>query len=119
MYGKFLKNLTNYFSGRCHANFPKPLNEYTIEDKNGYPQYRRRDNGEDLGRGPNYIANTWVIPYNPELTRKYNAHINVEVCSTITAVKYLYKYIYKGHDKLIHGLTTSSNFQINYHLKTK
>jgi len=29
---------------------------------------------------------------------RYKCHINVEVCSSITAVKYLYKYVYKGHD---------------------
>ena len=29
----------------------------------------------------------------------FNCHINVEVCSSIKAVKYIYKYIYKGHDK--------------------
>jgi hypothetical protein len=29
----------------------------------------------------------------------FNCHINVEVCSSTKAVKYLYKYIYKGHDK--------------------
>lgn len=28
-------------------------------------------------------------------------HINVEICSGIRAVKYLYKYIYKGHDKVV------------------
>lgn len=28
----------------------------------------------------------------------YNCHINVEICSSVKAVKYLYKYIYKGHD---------------------
>jgi predicted O-linked N-acetylglucosamine transferase (SPINDLY family) len=40
-----------------------------------------------------------VVPYNPYLSKKFNAHINVEVCSSVTAVKYLYKYVYKGHDK--------------------
>ncbi|XP_028551783.1 uncharacterized protein LOC114579918 [Dendrobium catenatum] len=30
----------------------------------------------------------------------YNCHINVEICSGIKAVKYIYKYIYKGHDKI-------------------
>jgi hypothetical protein len=29
----------------------------------------------------------------------FNCHTNVEVCSSIKAVKYLYKYIYKGHDR--------------------
>jgi hypothetical protein len=41
------------------------------------------------------------VPYNPFLSKKYNAHINVEVCSSISAVKYLYKYVYKGHDRAL------------------
>ncbi len=32
---------------------------------------------------------------------RYQCHINVEVCSSITAVKYLYKYVYKGHDRAL------------------
>jgi hypothetical protein len=32
---------------------------------------------------------------------QYKCHINVEVCSSITAVKYLYKYVYKGHDRAL------------------
>jgi hypothetical protein len=45
--------------------------------------------------------NRWVVPYNPYLTMRYQCHINVEVCSSITAVKYLYKYDYKGHDRAL------------------
>ncbi|XP_020186773.3 uncharacterized protein [Aegilops tauschii subsp. strangulata] len=45
------------------------------------------------------LDNRWVVPYNPYLLRMFNCHINVEVCSSIKAGKYLYKYIYKGHDK--------------------
>ena len=37
---------------------------------------------------------------------KFDCYINVEICSTIKAVKYLYKYIYKGHDRVA--------FNINY-----
>ena len=29
---------------------------------------------------------------------KYNSHINLEFCASIASVKYLFKYIYKGHD---------------------
>jgi hypothetical protein len=29
----------------------------------------------------------------------FNCHINVEVCTSIAAIKYLYKYVYKGHDR--------------------
>jgi len=45
--------------------------------------------------------NRWVVPYNPYLTMRYKCHINVEVYSSITAVKYLYKYVYKGHDRAL------------------
>ncbi len=40
-----------------------------------------------------------MVPYNPYLSLLFNCHINVEVCTSVAAVKYLYKYIYKGHDR--------------------
>ena len=39
------------------------------------------------------MDNRWVVPY-----KKYNCHINVELCSTVKSVKYIYKYVYKGYD---------------------
>ncbi len=44
------------------------------------------------------LDNCWVVPHNVHLSSKYNAHINVEVCNNIRVVKYLFKYVYKGHD---------------------
>jgi len=32
------------------------------------------------------------------LVTKYDAHINIKICNSILAIKYLYKYIYKDHD---------------------
>ncbi|GBN03005.1 hypothetical protein AVEN_246119-1, partial [Araneus ventricosus] len=40
----------------------------------------------------------YIVPYNPWLIKKLNAHINVEVCASVKSVKYLYKYVYEGHD---------------------
>ncbi|KAG2887376.1 hypothetical protein PC114_g18856 [Phytophthora cactorum] len=30
---------------------------------------------------------------------KYNCHVNMEICSTVQSMKYLYKYVYKGQDR--------------------
>ncbi|XP_019225161.1 PREDICTED: uncharacterized protein LOC109206760 [Nicotiana attenuata] len=62
--------------------------------------YRRRNTGEVVKVREQYLHNSWVVPYNPYLLGKFNCHINVEVCSDIKVVKYLYKYICKGHEKI-------------------
>ncbi|OWZ02210.1 Helitron helicase [Phytophthora megakarya] len=46
----------------------------------------------------NPTINKWIVPYNPYLSQKYNCHINVEVCATNKAVKYVFKYVYKGSE---------------------
>ncbi|GBN32813.1 hypothetical protein AVEN_232167-1 [Araneus ventricosus] len=46
----------------------------------------------------NVVDNRWIVPYNPYLIKKYNAHINIEICSSIKSIKYIFKYVYKGHD---------------------
>ena len=36
---------------------------------------------------------------------KYRCHLNVEICNSITTtVKYLYKYVEKGHDRVMYGV---------------
>ncbi len=40
-----------------------------------------------------------MVLHNVYLLTKYDAHINVEVCNNIRAIKYLFKYVYKGHDR--------------------
>ncbi|XP_065650490.1 uncharacterized protein LOC136078635 [Hydra vulgaris] len=84
--------------GVCSKNYPKEFNAKTVAVHNGYPQYRRRDDGLVINIKGNNVDNRWVVPYNPGLSKKCQAHINVKVCMFVKAVKYLYKYIYKGHD---------------------
>lgn len=38
------------------------------------------------------------FPYNPYLLRTFSAHINVEYCHSVQAIKYICKYIYKKSD---------------------
>lgn len=55
--------------------------------------YRKDKDNKRINRD-----NRHVVPYNAYLLKKYNCHINVEYVGSIRSVKYLYKYIYKGHD---------------------
>jgi hypothetical protein len=57
------------------------------------------------------LDNRWVVPYNPYLLAKFDCHINVEICSTIKAIKYLYKYFYKGHDRIAFNVISEHNSQ--------
>ncbi|CAF1168005.1 unnamed protein product [Rotaria sordida] len=84
--------------GKCSKEFPKEFPNDTLPNKDGYPRYRRRDNGITMTIGKYEVDNRWIVPYNPYLLMKYNAHINVEICATVKSIKYLFKYIYKGHD---------------------
>jgi hypothetical protein len=53
------------------------------------------------------LDNRHVIPYNPALSFKFNAHINVEYCASIKSVKYLHKYVYKGPDRAHVAITVA------------
>jgi len=67
-------------------------------DVHGYLIYRRKDTRHTLLVHGIELDNRWVVPHNVYLSTKYDAHINVEVCNNIRAIKYLFKYVYKGHD---------------------
>ncbi|XP_058216366.1 uncharacterized protein LOC131327288 [Rhododendron vialii] len=98
---------TRMENGKCKNRYPRSHCAETTIDSDGYPIYRRRPTGEEVEIRGQILDNRWVVPYNPYLLATFDCHINVEVCSTIKAVKYLYKYIYKGHDKIIYRLATS------------
>ena len=64
----------------------------------GYPSYKRKNDGKKIMRRNQTIDNRFVVPYCPGLLRIFNCHINVKVVYSVKSVKYLYKYVYKGHD---------------------
>ncbi|XP_057246761.1 uncharacterized protein LOC104899124 [Beta vulgaris subsp. vulgaris] len=82
--------------GSCKYVYPKHFRSETTNNGDGYPMYRRRDTGDSAFIRKATLDNKWVIPYNPYLSALFDCHLNVEVCSTVEAVKYLYKYVYKG-----------------------
>ena len=98
--------------GRCTKQYPRLLVSNTITGNDGYPQYRRRST-EDGGKtaiikkrnGTTIeVDNQWVVPYSPLLSKTFNAHINVEYCNSVKAIKYICKYVNKGSDMAVFGL---------------
>lgn len=96
-------NRTCMIDGKCSKHFPKNFSEETIVDGiTGYPIYKRPSDGTEIskrvGSRVAVLDNRNVVPYNPALLLRYRAHINVEVCNTVWAIKYIYKYCFKGND---------------------
>ncbi|GFX95421.1 ATP-dependent DNA helicase [Trichonephila clavipes] len=74
----------------------------TQTGEDGYPQYHRRspeDGGIVTQIKGNNVDNRWVVPYNPVLSRTFNAHINVEFYNSVKSIKYICKYVNKRTDQ--------------------
>ena len=75
-------------------------------------RYRRRapGNGEHEALvNDRHVTNAWVVPYSPYLTCKYSCHINVEICASSRAAKYLHKYVTKGGDRMMMRVDEEGN----------
>ncbi len=96
--GVVFPNAPSMEEGKCKKQYPRKFQSETMTDVNGYPIYRRRDTGHTILVHGIELDNCWVVLHNVYLSTKYDAHINVEVCNNIRAIKYLFKYVYKGHD---------------------
>ena len=79
-----------------------------------YLVYCRKNNGVYNRPNGGPTDNQYVVPYNAKLLQLFNCHINMEAASSITRVKYLYKYIYKGHDAAAVVVTESNESVIHY-----
>ncbi|KAI5408976.1 hypothetical protein KIW84_054703 [Lathyrus oleraceus] len=87
-------------NGHCKKRYPKDFCEETRQGNDSYPEYMRRFSDPIFLNRNKSVDNRWVVPYNPWLLLKYDCHINVEICSIIKSIKYLYKYVYKGPDRV-------------------
>jgi hypothetical protein len=101
--------------GKCTKKYPRDLRQETLTGHDGYPLYKRRKPGEG-GYTVNLklrinnqnrdfeIDNKWVVPYTPLLSKMFKAHINVEYCNSVKAIKYICKYVNKGSEMAVFGL---------------
>ena len=80
-------------------HFPKRFIEETTIDEEGFPIYRRRNDGRTIEKNKIILDNRYVVPDNVDLLVKYQSHLNVEWCNRSQSIKYLFKYINKGLDR--------------------
>ncbi|KAF6151578.1 hypothetical protein GIB67_021764 [Kingdonia uniflora] len=87
-------------NGKCIKRYLRIYTKTITIDTDGYPVYRLRETDivYKLANGQQ-VYNRDVVPHNLYLTRMFDCHINVEVCVEVQCVKYIHKYIYKGHDR--------------------
>lgn len=101
--------------GRCSKDFPKAFLQCTEQGSDSYPKYRRRQPADGGNTGilkmrqdgrivEQQVTSQWIVPYNSYLLRKFNCHLNVEICSSIKSIKYVLKYVTKGTDQAIFQL---------------
>jgi hypothetical protein len=68
--------------GKCQKQYPRAWSDQTVWNEDGYPVYRRQNNGRVAEVGPanacRTVDNCSVVPYNPYLSQRYKAHVNVE-----------------------------------------
>lgn len=96
---------SDYSSPQCTKRHPCKFSPETVVQENGYPLYRCQNNGryheipdpQDCTHTFR-MDNRWVVPYNPFLSRHFKAHINVEICSSVQAIKYIHKYVHESSD---------------------
>ena len=89
---------------QCCKGFPKKKCKHTILSDNQYPDYRRASTNKFIIRRGNRsveAGSEYVVAHNRELLMKYRCHMNIEVVSSIKTMKYMFKYIHKGCDRVL------------------
>ena len=85
--------------GKCRKRYQCELLKDMQTGDDGYPKYWRRspsEGGFTIKVKDMELDNHWVVPFNPVLSRTFNAHINVEYCNSVKSIKYICKYVNKN-----------------------
>jgi hypothetical protein len=94
----------------CRFGFPKQYSEISVIGENGYAMPKRSRPGDEKWEQIIKIApdgkickldNRHVVSYNPWLLLTMQCHMNIEITHHIACVRYLYKYIFKGSDRVL------------------
>jgi hypothetical protein len=96
--GAMFPNAPCMEKGKCKKQYSCKFQSEIVTDVNGYPIYRCKNTRRTLLVHGVELDNRWVVPHNVYLSTKYDAHINIKVYNNIRVIKYLFKYVYKGHD---------------------
>ena len=99
--------------------FPKLFNLVIVIYKDSYLEYVCQDNRQKLLVKVYYqevkLDNSQVVLYNLQLLYKYNTYINIKIYTSMQAVKYINKYIYKGTNYAI--LTIKTQDKVKQYLQ--
>ena len=85
-------------NGKCSKGFPKPFREETTINEDSYANLRRPNTGKKYKIKDHDIDNRWIVPHPRFWLWKFHCHINMECLLSVRAIKYIYKYVYKGHN---------------------
>jgi hypothetical protein len=97
LYGATYSNALCMQNTKCSKQYPMLFNLETQFGNNGYPNYARPNDSQTFSNlKGHFFNNQSVVSHNLYLLAKYNCHINVKICASVKAVKYIHKYIYKG-----------------------
>ncbi|XP_057755425.1 uncharacterized protein LOC130974571 [Arachis stenosperma] len=98
--GPYNKNSHCMKNGSCSKFYPKEFRQQTLIDEAGFSKYRRTDNGRTMKKRERVLDNKFIVLYNPKLLLKFGCHINVEYTCQTSSIKYLFKYLHKGNDRV-------------------
>ncbi|KAI9077949.1 hypothetical protein K1719_040078 [Acacia pycnantha] len=64
---------------------------------------------KDVSRKGVQLDNRFVVPYNARLLKLFCGHLNIEKTNQSRAIKYLFKYVSKGNDRVIAGIYSNKD----------